>query len=191
MTYPVIIGDKEYTKNQLLEYGKRTYPKFYWIPRGIGLGFTILGTLALLINLVLMAELQSSIDEYNESIKSYQYITVEPESMPAQMYFYVVIYSIMIFVGIILLVVSAFKKPDQAYIDHAYRRLTQIENNRAMREAYEEKSKEPVKEEEIDPKLEELKKYKKLLDEGLITQEVYDAKQEEYVNGRRNPRDPW
>ena len=53
MTYPVIIGDKEYTKNQLLEYGKRTYPKFYWIPRGIGLGFTILGTLALLINLVL------------------------------------------------------------------------------------------------------------------------------------------
>ena len=49
---------------------------------------------------------------------------------------------------------------------------------------YEEKSKEPVKEEEIDPEIEELKKYKKLLDEGLITQEVYNAKQEEYLNGR-------
>ena len=185
MNYPVTIGDKEYTKKQLLEYGKATYPKFYWIPRGIGLGFVIIGTLALLITLALMAYLQVTIDEYNESIQHYQYIHVEPETMPAQMYFYVVIYAIMIIAGIILLVVSTINKPEQAYIDHAYRRLTNIARNQEMKEAYKEKpEQERTTNVEEDPKIEELKKYKRLLDEGLITQEVYNAKQEEYLNGR-------
>ena len=184
MTYPVTIGDKEYTKKQLLEYGKSTYPKFYWIPRGIGLGFTILGSLLLLISLAGMAEIQKAIDEYNESIKGYQYIHPEPESMPAQMYVYVVFSAIMVITGIVLLIVSTINKPDQAYIDHAYRRLSAIAKNQEMREANEQIRRDRQETPQDDPKLEELKKYKTLLDEGLISQEVYDAKQQEYLNGR-------
>jgi len=32
------IGDKEYTRQELLEFGRAHYPKFYWIKRGIGIG---------------------------------------------------------------------------------------------------------------------------------------------------------
>ena len=184
MTYPVTIGDKEYTKKQLLEYGKSTYPKFYWIPRGIGLGFIVIGFLSLLLTLVAMAQLQVSIDEYNESIKGYQYIHVEPESMPVQMYVYVVFFAIMMVAGFVLLIISTINKPDQAYIDHAYRRLSAIAKNQEMREANEQIRRDRQEAPQDDPKLEELKKYKTLLDEGLITQEVYDAKQQEYLNGR-------
>ena len=189
MTYPVTIGDKEYTKKQLLEYGQATYPKFYWIPRGIGLGFVVIGFLALLTTLVVMAQVQVAIDEYNESIKNYQYIHVEPESMPVCFYVYIALFIIMMIAGFILLIVSVIKKPDQAYIDHAYRRLNQIAKNQELREANERVRQESKGTSQDDPIIEELKKYKRLLDEGLITQEVYNAKQEEYLNGRWNPRD--
>ena len=41
MIYPRQIGDKEYTRQQLLDYGIAHYPKFYWIPRGIGIASMI------------------------------------------------------------------------------------------------------------------------------------------------------
>ena len=32
------IGEKEYSREELLAFGKAHYPKFYWIYRGLGLG---------------------------------------------------------------------------------------------------------------------------------------------------------
>ena len=32
------IGEKEYTKEELLAFGKQHYPKFYMIKRGVGIG---------------------------------------------------------------------------------------------------------------------------------------------------------
>ena len=37
-----VIGEKEYTREELLAYGKQHYPKFYWIPRGVGLGLMLI-----------------------------------------------------------------------------------------------------------------------------------------------------
>ena len=37
-------GDKEYTRQQVIEYGRSHYPKLYWIKRGIGMNIQIFGT---------------------------------------------------------------------------------------------------------------------------------------------------
>ena len=49
-------GDKEYTRQQVIDYGRSHYPKLYWIPRGIGISavaaavllFVLIGVGALL-----------------------------------------------------------------------------------------------------------------------------------------------
>ena len=49
-------GDKEYTRQQVIDYGRAHYPKLYWIPRGIGISavacavllFVLIGVGALL-----------------------------------------------------------------------------------------------------------------------------------------------
>lgn len=178
MMYPMQIGDKEYTKAQLLSYGKTHYPKFYWIPRGIGLANMVGGCLTFIIALCGIASI-------NDLARSYG-TTADTTKLQV----YVVAGIIDMIIGAVVFGISFIKKSDEDYIAHAINRLTK---EAAMKNIYGAQNSynaapinaEPKKEEEDDPKLEELKKYKRLLDEGLITQEVYDSKKEEYLKWKK------
>lgn len=171
MTYPITIGDREYTKSQLLEYGKTHYPKFYWIPRGIGLANMLGGLLAFIIALAGVAYINNLARDYG--------VTADTSKLQL----YVVAGIIDMIIGAVVFGMSFIKKSDEDYIAHAINRLTKEAAMRNIQNSYNPApiNDEPKKDEEDDPKLQELKKYKRLLDEGLITQEVYDSKKEEYL----------
>ena len=182
--YPKTIGGKEYTKQQLIDYGRAHYPKFYRIPRGLGIGFMALGGLFTFIEILLILNYQQAIDEYNESIKHYQYITVEPEEFNPIYYIYLGLMISIFIAGVILLCVSFKNKTDEQYIAHAEKDLMKRAQAKIYQESYSEHRNTPQYDVDTDPSLEELKRLKRLLDEGLITQDIYEAKREAYVNGR-------
>ena len=176
MTYPMTIGDREYTKSQLLEYGKTHYPKFYWIPRGIGLANMIGGCLTFIIALAGIAYINSLARDYGAT----------PDTTKLQIYLVASIIDMII--GATVFGMSFIKKSDEDYIAHAINRLSKEAAMRNIQNSYNPAPSydAPKQEEEDDPKLEELKKYKRLLDEGLITQEVYDSKKEEYLKWKKS-----
>ena len=49
------VGDKTYSREQLIAFGKEHYPKFYWISRGVGILLMFIGFLLMaIIGLVLL-----------------------------------------------------------------------------------------------------------------------------------------
>ena len=154
-----VIGDKEYSREELLTFGKRHYPKFYWISRGIGIGFMfigfILGLIFLLIGIIRML---------NNSELWEQWI-----------YYGNAIWTLLMgLAGVIVFAISFKPLPDEAYIKHAvdyYTKLDLRNKKRAARTAQKEEKKD----------LNQLIKYKELLDKGVITQEGYDAKKKELL----------
>ena len=154
-----VIGDKEYSREELLTFGKRHYPKFYWISRGIGIGFMfigfILGLIFLLVGIIRMlnnAELWEQWIYYGNAIWTL----------------------LMGVAGVIVFAISFKPLPDEAYIKHAvdyYTKLDLRNKKRAARTAQKEEKKD----------LNQLIKYKELLDKGVITQEEYDAKKKELL----------
>ena len=154
-----VIGDKEYSREELLTFGKRHYPKFYWISRGIGIGFMfigfILGLIFLLVGIIRMlnnAELWEQWIYYGNAIWTL----------------------LMGLAGVIVFAISFKPLPDEAYIKHAvdyYTKLDLRNKKRAARTAQKEEKKD----------LNQLIKYKELLDKGVITQEEYDAKKKELL----------
>ena len=172
--YPKTIGDKEYTRQQLLDYGRAHYPRTYWIKRGIGIGLMASGFLVFLISLIGIASINALAKEYNTDLSG------DPSMV--KMYVYLCASLVDAIIGIVLFCMSFAKKSDEEYITHAERILTK---QAAMKIGYEQISKANVQQaqaiEENNSKIEELAKYKRLLDEGLITQEVYDAKKKELL----------
>ena len=174
MTYPMQIGDREYTKQQLLDYGRTHYPKLYWIPRGIGLAQVVIGVLVLLVSILGITSLNDLAEQYNTTVDTTKY----------QMYLVASIIDIII--GIVLICISCVKKTDDVYISHAIRRLSEeAARKNLQRELYsaslnQEAAPVPTKDEENEKRLHELDQYKRLLADGLITREVYDLKEKEY-----------
>ena len=110
------IGDKEYTRQELLEFGKAHYPKFYWIKRGIGLAClfsaSILGLTAGIL--------------YNNT-SGYPDVDSISRSYAAYMFVLTIIFVI---AGIVLIIMSFIPQPEENYIIHAqkyYQRLADRE----------------------------------------------------------------
>ena len=154
-----VIGDKEYTREELLTFGKQHYPKFYWIKRGVGIGLMFIGIL----------------DAIFFFIFGYQFAKVMEK--PEYIWFYypeAIIFAIMGIVGIILFAVSYKPLPDEAYVKHAvdyYTKLDIVTKRRDARLAQRKESQE----------INQMIKYKKLLDAGVISQEEYEEKKKEIL----------
>lgn len=153
------IGDKEYSREELLTFGKQHYPKFYWITRGIGIFLMFTGFLTgLSILLVGIARMLNGAELWEQWI-----------------YYGNAIWTFIVgIVGIIVFAVSFKPLPDESYIKHAvdyYTKLDLRTKKRANRTAQKEEKKD----------LNQLIKYKELLDKGVITQEEYDAKKKELL----------
>ena len=156
----VLIGDKEFTRDELLAFGKCHYPKFYWIPRGIGIAFMSSGFSAISL-LILFAIINHSFIKENNMINWALWIEVISAASVA-------------IAGIICYIISFKKQPDENYIKHATDYYTRVDANKKAREKRlaERKEKQEVA---------QLLKYKKLYDEGAITQEEYENKKKEIL----------
>lgn len=151
----IIIGEKEYSRDELLAFGKCHYPKFYWIPRGIGIGLMFAGFFS--ISLLLLIAI------------------AKPEIFKENYFWGMIIpFAVLGIGGIISYIVSFKKQPDENYIKHAIDYYTRLDRNTKAKEVRLEKRKEK---EDIS----QLLKYKQLLDAGAITEEEYNNKKKEIL----------
>ena len=151
----IIIGDKEFTRDELLAFGKCHYPKFYWIPRGIGIGCMFAGFFS--ISMLLLVGIAN------------------PEIFKQSWFWGMIIpFGLLGIAGLISYIVSFKKQPDENYIKHAIDYYTRLDRNTKARAAKLEKRKEK---EDVS----QLLKYKQLLDAGAITEEEYENKKKEII----------
>ena len=148
-----VLGNKEYTNQELLLIGREYYPKKYWIKRGIGLGLLLL---ALLCAIPLPFLFTMKAPDYPGG----EYVLVY--------YRVALIISVVacLIPGIVLTILSFVPEKDITYINYAKRYLTK---------AFDRETKKEFK------KMDQLKRYKKLLDSGVISQEEFDNKKKEYL----------
>ena len=156
----VLIGDKEYTREELLAFGKKHYPKFYWIPRGVGLFFITSGLLTIGLLLLFAAINKSWLDKSN-------YINW-------RLWAEVIVAGVVALGGLISFIISFKKIPDENYIKHATDYYTKLDANTKARE-------DKIAQRKERQTVNEMLKYKKLLDAGAITQEEYDNKKKEIL----------
>ena len=88
----ILIGDKEYSREDLLIFGMQHYPKFYWIYRGVGLGFLLMGLLFVMIGIPM-------------AIAKIQYYWI-----------YFVACAPFFIISLVLILISFKKQPDENYI---------------------------------------------------------------------------
>ena len=160
-----VIGEKEYTREELLAFGKQHYPKFYWIYRGICIGLMFIGVFMALLYLVIGASMDSSFE--GSEVSAFYAITIP--------------FFIMAVVGGIFFAVSFKKEPDEKYIKHAIDYYTKADANAKAREARLQRNHAKAERTEENKDITQLLKYKELLDAGIITQEEFDAKKEELL----------
>lgn len=154
-----IIDDKEYSREELLTFGKQHYPKFYWIKRGVGIGLMFVGFLMALF-FVLFGYNFAKIMERPEYGWFYY-----PEA---------ILFFVIAVVGVVLFAVSYKPLPDESYVKHAVDYYTKLAANQKRRETRLSQRKE-------NQDISQMIKYKKLLDAGVITQEEYDNKKKEIL----------
>ena len=155
----IIIGEKEFTRDELLAFGKCHYPKFYWIPRGVGIGFMATGFVA--VSLLLLFAII-----YNRWL--------ENEVVNWTLWSEIIVFSLVGIAGLVSYIISFKKQPDENYIKHAVDYYTRVDLNNKDREKRlaERKEKQDVN---------QLLKYKKLYDSGAISEEEYESKKKEIL----------
>ena len=149
-----VIGNKEYTNQELLLIGREYYPKKFWIKRGIGLGLMLIGILCV-IPLPFLFYFDPSSFPGGEVVLLYYKIAL---SVSAAACF---------IPGVVATILSFIPEKDITYITYAKRYLLKAYN-------------QEIKNEDRS-KFNQLKKYKKLLDAGVISQEEFDTKKKEYL----------
>ena len=160
----ITYGETTYSKEQLIAFGKEHYPRFYLIPRFVGI---ILLSVALLVTsllglVMLILKLTGVFDDPN---------------FPIWVFFIPLGLFILLGIsGIICIVVSFIKKSDEKYINHALAYLTKRDILLANKS---EKEKEEMLLSKQDK--ETLERYNRLLKGGVISQEEYDKKKEELL----------
>lgn len=158
------VNGKEYSRAQLIAFGKEKYPKLYWIPRVVGIILLLVGLLvcALLGGIMLILNAVGVFED--------------PEfpkwvfAIPFGLFGGIAVG------GIICIVASCLGRNDQTYIDHALAYLTKVEINTVN-------NNETNKVERIlsNEDNERLQRYERLLKGGVITQEEYDRRRKEIL----------
>ena len=156
----IVIGNKEFSREELLAFGKCHYPKFYWIPRGIGIGFMATGFIVVSL-LILFAFINR--DWFNKSNK-FNWALVSQ----------LIVFGLIGIGGLISYIASFSKQPDENYIKHAVDYYTKLDLNIKARE-------KRLAERKEKQEIAQLLKYKKLRDAGAISEEEYENKKKEIL----------
>lgn len=160
------VGDKIYSREQLIAFGKEHYPKFYWISRGIGIFLMFLGLIVMAILGFVMLILNAT------------GVFADPE-FPTWVFFIPLgVFGSIFLAGLICFILSFVGRTEEKYINHALAYLTKYDlkiNN--------EDNKEDVVTEKLlttDEK-EKLARYERLFKGGVISEEEYKEKVEEIM----------
>ena len=148
------LGNKEYSNQELLLIGREYYPKKFWIKRGIGLGLILIGILCI-VPLPFLFYFDPSSFPGGEIILLYYKIGFSISAATC------------LIPGIVVTAISFIPEKDITYIEYAKRYLVKAYNREIKNNEYR--------------KIDQLKKYKKLLDAGVISQEEFDNKKKEYL----------
>lgn len=160
-----VIGERQFSREELLIFGRQHYPKFYWIKRGLGIGFMTIGLMSLLITIAVFCA--NGFPQGDEA--------------PA-IYFGVFIpLSILSIVGAVLFSISFIRLPDDSYIKHALDYYYKLDRNEKRSAQRMERRTNRVNRVENNQNIDQLLKYKELLDKGVITQEEFEQKKRELL----------
>ena len=158
------VNDKEYSREQLIAFGKEHYPKLYWIPRILGIIFLIIGLIACgMLGLVML-------------ILKLTGVFNTPDFPIWVFYIPLGLFGGIGVGGIICIVVSCLGRNDQTYIDHALAYLTKTEINNNVPPEMKKTDKLLMQED-----IERLERNERLLKGGVITQEEYDRRRKEIL----------
>lgn len=155
------INDKEYSREQLIAFGKEHYPKLYWIPRVLGFIFSFVALLVILV-LVLVYFILDKAGAIDPEFPTWVFF------IPGGMF------GIFFLVGVILIVVSCIGRSDEKYIRHAISYITKAQINNQNPNIQTNK---PLHQQDIET----LERYGRLLKGGVISQEEYDKKKAELL----------
>ena len=157
------IGDKQFSREELLTFGRQHYPKFYWIKRGIGIGLLSIGLLYFIISISILA--------------AYGFPYAEPGTY-ILIFFLPIIFSL---TGAVLFSISFISLPDDSYIKHALDYYYKVDRNEKRYAQRVEQRTNKVNRVENNQNIDQLLKYKELLDSGAITQEEFEQKKKELL----------
>ena len=160
------VGEKEYSREQLIAFGKEHYPKFYWIARGLGIIFFLVGLLVMgMIGLVMLILNKAGV--------------FDPDFPIWVFYIPLGVFGLMALAGLICFILSFVGRTEQKYINHALAYLTKVE----LKEEALAPNTEKAKAERIlsQRDKETLARYDRLLKGGVISQEEYEAKRREIL----------
>ena len=157
------IGDKQFSREELLTFGRQHYPKFYWIKRGIGIGLLSIGLLYFIISISILA--------------AYGFPYAEPGTY-ILIFFLPIIFSL---TGAVLFSISFISLPDDSYIKHALDYYYKVDRNEKRYAQRVEQRSNKVNRVENNQNIDQLLKYKELLDSGAITQEEFEQKKKELL----------
>lgn len=158
-----IVGDKQFSREELLTFGRQHYPKFYWIKRGIGIGLLSIGLLYFIISISVLA--------------AYGFPYAEPGTY-ILIFFLPIIFSL---AGAVLFSISFISLPDDSYIKHALDYYYKVDRNEKRYAQRVEQRSNRVNRVENNQNIDQLLKYKELLDSGAITQEEFEQKKRELL----------
>ena len=157
------VGGEEYSREQLLAFGKQHYPRLYWIPRVLGFIFAfvallILGALGLIY---IVLDKAGAIDA----------------EFPTWIFFIPGgVFGMFFLAGLVLIIVSCVGRSEQTYIDHALNYLTKMDLKGSTPEI------QTKAERILDQRdLEQLARNERLLKGGVITQEEFDRRKAEIL----------
>ena len=158
MSKTYTIGDKQYSKEQLVAFGKEHYPKFYWIARGVGILLLFVGLIVMgMIGIVLI-------------ILNAVGVFKDPDFPTWAFYIPLGVFGLIFLAGLICIILSFVGRSEQKYLNHALAYLTKCEARGQNVETL-------LSQKQLD----ELARNERLLKGGVITQEEFDRRKEELI----------
>lgn len=159
------VGDKTYSREQLIAFGKEHYPKFYWISRGVGIFLMFLGLIVLAILGLVMIILNAA------------GVFAEPE-FPVWVFFIPLgVFGSIFLAGLICFILSFIGRTEEKYINHALAYLTK--HDLKINEV--NSNPQEVNKLLTTDEKEKLERYERLLKGGVISKEEYEQKVEEIM----------
>ena len=158
-----IVSDKTYSREQLIAFGKEHYPKFYWIPRILGIIFMFSALFIMMLIGIAMLILYCT-GVFND-----------PDFPIWAFYIPLGVFGLFFIAGLICFIASFLGRTEEKYINHALEYITKVELN---------EGKGSIKETDIilsERDREALARYDRLFKGGVISQEEYEEKKKEIL----------
>lgn len=154
------VNDKQYNREQLIEFGKEIHPRLYWVARVLGLIFLLSGLFVMgLIGITML-------------ILHLTGVFSEPDFPIWAFFIPLGVFGLYTLVGLLLFIFSFVGHTEERYIKYAIRYLNK--HRKTLCNSDQERLLSPRD-------VRTLERYDRLLKGGAISQEEYDRKKKEIL----------